>query len=166
MNPYGPPGPPPPGWPATAPPGWPATHAASAEDEQHLDILGICHFIYAAFIGLAGLVGVVYVVIGLVFATAVVSSTGPTGTMPAAAVGGAFAVIGGFVTLALWGVAACLIVSGLGLRRRRRRTFSFVIGCISCMSVPLGTVLGVFTIVVLSRPSVKALYDRVEQTGS
>jgi hypothetical protein len=34
------------------------------------------------------------------------------------------------------------------------------------MNIPLGTTLGVFTLVVLSRASVKALYDRVAYYGA
>jgi hypothetical protein len=47
------------------------------------------------------------------------------------------------------------------LRKRRHRTLSFVMACLTCINIPLGTALGVFTLVVLSRPSVKALYDQV-----
>ncbi len=41
---------------------------------------------------------------------------------------------------------------------RRHRTFSIVIASLSCMSFPFGTILGVFTLIVLVRPSVKILY--------
>ena len=35
-----------------------------------------------------------------------------------------------------------------------------VIAALECLSVPLGTLLGVFTLVVLSRPSVRDSFDR------
>jgi hypothetical protein len=35
----------------------------------------------------------------------------------------------------------------------------FVVAAIECIFMPFGTVLGVFTIIVLSRPSVKALFQ-------
>ena len=38
--------------------------------------------------------------------------------------------------------------------------FCFVIACLACMQMPLGTILGVFTIIVLARPSVKEMFDR------
>ena len=158
MNPYGPPAAPqyqqhPQAWPAQA-----------NEDEQHLNVLAICHFVYAGLLGLAGMVGIVYVIVGVVMAAAVASSGASGGAGAGAAFAGIFAFIGGLVTLLLWGKATCLIISAMGMRRRRRRTFSFVIACISCAAVPLGTVLGIFTILVLSRPSVKAMYAYAEQT--
>ncbi|MDJ0671770.1 MAG: hypothetical protein DWQ53_23750 [Microcystis flos-aquae DF17] len=54
--------------------------------------------------------------------------------------------------------AIATIVSGRFLKRRQRYWFSFVMACILCLFTPLGTILGVFTIIVLSRQSVKELY--------
>lgn len=50
------------------------------------------------------------------------------------------------------------VLSGLYLRRQVHRTFSFVIAVLNCLHIPVGTILGVFTIVALSRESVKRLY--------
>ena len=38
------------------------------------------------------------------------------------------------------------------------RTDRFVVACILCLNVPIGTALGVFTILVLVRPTVKDLF--------
>ena len=45
--------------------------------------------------------------------------------------------------------------------QRRNRSFCFVVACLSCFNVPLGTILGIFTILVLNRPSVQAGFDRL-----
>jgi hypothetical protein len=50
------------------------------------------------------------------------------------------------------------ILSGLFLRQRRHRTFSMVVGGLNCLQIPFGTMLGIFTIIVLSRNSVRAVY--------
>ena len=47
------------------------------------------------------------------------------------------------------------------LRGRRHRTFSLIVAGINCLGIPLGTILGVFTLIVLLRPSVRTLY-RIE----
>ena len=49
--------------------------------------------------------------------------------------------------------------SGLAESRRKHYTFCFVMACVECLSVPFGTVLGVFTILVLNRASVKELFN-------
>ncbi len=50
------------------------------------------------------------------------------------------------------------IISGLFLAQRSNRVFSLVVAAFDCLYVPLGTALGVFTIVVLLRDSVRELY--------
>jgi hypothetical protein len=58
----------------------------------------------------------------------------------------------------LWGLALATAVSGYFIQTRQRRIFSIVVAAINCVLFPFGTVLGVFTMVVLVRPSVVALY--------
>ncbi len=44
------------------------------------------------------------------------------------------------------------------LQRRKHPTFCLIVACLHCLSVPVGTLLGVFTILVLQRDSVKELF--------
>jgi uncharacterized membrane protein HdeD (DUF308 family) len=62
---------------------------------------------------------------------------------------------------AVWFVASGILnlISGLCLRARKGRTFSLVVAGINCLHIPLGTVLGVFTIIVLIRDSMRELYE-------
>lgn len=173
MNQYPPPNmpygqPPPQGYAQPPPQGYPhPPPPPTAEDESQLNTLAICHYIYAGMLGLFGIFGLIYVVFGVILATASLgaSGSGPGGPPPAA-IGGVVAAIGGFITFFLWAKAACVAYSGISLKKRQKRTFSFVIACICCMNIPLGTALGVFTLVVLSRQSVKAIYDRVAYYGA
>jgi len=55
--------------------------------------------------------------------------------------------------------ALFLTFAGRSLSRRKHYWFAFVVGCIECIFVPFGTILGVFTIIVLSRESVKTLFS-------
>jgi hypothetical protein len=56
-------------------------------------------------------------------------------------------------------MAICILIAGRCLSRRKGYSFALVIACIECLFVPFGTILGVFTIVALSRESVKALFS-------
>lgn len=56
-------------------------------------------------------------------------------------------------------MAICVLIAGRCLSRRKGYTFALVMACIECLFVPFGTILGVFTIVALSRESVKALFS-------
>ena len=66
-----------------------------------------------------------------------------------------------YVIFGAWLVASGIanLLSGVFLGRRKHRTFSLVVAGINCVHIPLGTVLGVFTIVVLLRPSVCEAYS-------
>jgi hypothetical protein len=44
------------------------------------------------------------------------------------------------------------------LKRHTNYTYCLVVAAIECMFTPFGTVLGVLTIIVLVRPTVKALF--------
>ena len=68
---------------------------------------------------------------------------------------------GFYLAGAVWFVASAIlnVISGVCLRARKGRTFSLVVAGINCLHIPLGTVLGVFTIVVLVRDSVREQYS-------
>ncbi|HEX4645145.1 MAG TPA: hypothetical protein VH598_06005 [Verrucomicrobiae bacterium] len=51
------------------------------------------------------------------------------------------------------------VLSGFFLRQRTHRTFSLIVGGLNCLHIPFGTVLGIFTILILSRESVCKGYE-------
>jgi len=55
-------------------------------------------------------------------------------------------------------MAICILIARRALAKRTRYWFVFVVACIECLFMPFGTVLGVFTLIVLSRESVKKLF--------
>lgn len=69
-----------------------------------------------------------------------------------------FMTIGAVLFLIGQAIAISIIVSGRFLQTRVKYMFSFVLACIACLFMPFGTILGVFTIVVLIKPEVKAIY--------
>jgi hypothetical protein len=52
-----------------------------------------------------------------------------------------------------------MIQAGRYLSRHVNRTFCLVVAGIECVFTPFGTVLGVFTIIVLMRDSVRELFE-------
>ena len=59
-------------------------------------------------------------------------------------------------------IAVCMILAGRFIARRKRYWFIFIMACIECALFPFGTVLGVFTIIVLARESVKDVFKHGE----
>lgn len=70
-----------------------------------------------------------------------------------------FVIMGSVAIIFGLSLAIVIAVAGRSLQLRRRRVFCLVAAGLMCMMMPLGTVLGVFTIVVLMRDSVKALFE-------
>jgi hypothetical protein len=52
------------------------------------------------------------------------------------------------------------ILSGRAISKRRNRTFSFIVSIPRILMMPWGTLLSVFTFIVLDRPSIRALYAK------
>jgi hypothetical protein len=76
-----------------------------------------------------------------------------------------FAVIGAAIALFALTSSVCCFLSGRWLRARRNRTFSQIVAGFLCLNVPLGTVLGVFTFVVLGKAEAEELYREAESAA-
>jgi hypothetical protein len=100
-----------------------------------------------------------YTTIGAIFIFVARHGTAKPGEeLPPEFVGWIFAVIGSFLFLLGIAIAICIFIAGRSLAKHTRYWFAFVIACIECLFIPFGTILGVFTIIVLSRESVKTLF--------
>ncbi len=124
------------------------------QDDEHLRLLSIFHYIGGGLMGLGAFLPVVHLIVGLlfIFAPHRMGSEGP----PAPALFGlTFVIFAGVFIVAGLICAGLVIAAGRFLASRRHYLFCLVIAAIECTFFPLGTALGVFTIIVLSRESVK-----------
>lgn len=143
----------------------PAAAPACSEDESHLRALAIAHYVCGGLTALCALFFLLYVGIGLCMALSPESFKNQgQGEPPPAFLGWFFVFFGGAFLLVGEALALCLILSGRWLVKGRRYWFSFVVACCACMVMPFGTVLGIFTIIVLSRDSVKRRYGLLRPT--
>jgi hypothetical protein len=133
------------------------------EDAQHLRYLTIAHYVGAAITALFACFPLIYFSVGLIFLFNLPTTEGGD-PFPVQLFGLMFALIGGMAMLG-WAFAALIFVAGRSLAARKRYTFCFVMAALCCASFPLGTVLGVFTILVLTRPTVKAMFQQKEALG-
>jgi len=129
------------------------------KDEEHLRLLSVFHFVVG---GLAACVLPFLVIHFLIFMTFFANAAAFPGAKEEAfpremiPIFIAFYCFAGLVTSVY---AGGNLLSGWFLRRKTHRVFSFVVAGLDCLSIPWGTVLGVFTIVVLTRPSVRRMYE-------
>jgi hypothetical protein len=128
-------------------------------DQSNLETLSIFYFIIAGLQALFACFGLLYVLFGVLIGFAGMAGANRPGDAGAAAVGAGMFICFGVVFILLAGTIAFLnYKTGRSLRARRNLTLCYVMAIIHCLLFPLGTILGVFTLVVLNRPSVKASF--------
>ena len=129
--------------------------AAWYRDQSHLNTLSVCYYILSGLTALYGCIPIIHLILGIVFVTQA-PRMGHGG--PPVAIGWIFIGVGLMIILFAWTMAAMLFTTARYIKQRRGYTFCFVIACIACLQMPMGTVLGIFTIVVLQRPGVRAQF--------
>jgi len=125
------------------------------QDLEHLRILSVFHYVVGGLAAFFACFPLFHFLTGLALAVGWFENEDPV--LPA--IGIFFMVFAGAFIVAGWAFAVCLIVAGRRLAARRDYMFCLVMAGIACIFIPFGTVLGVFTIMVLMRPSVKQLFE-------
>lgn len=139
----------------------PATNRLNTmnEEEQHLDYLRIGYYVLGGIISLFALIPLIHVGVGIA-AVAGALETEPPGESFPPFFGWIFIIMGSVFILIGQSIAALTVLCGRFIKQRKNHTFIFIIGCIQCAFFPFGTVLGVFTIILLSKPEVKELFGK------
>ena len=127
-------------------------------DIEHLKLISIFHYVLAGIVAVFSLFSIIHIGMGLSFITSPATYSQSDGIEFASEFGWFFVITGFVILIAGLMLAIGLAVSGRCLAKRKGYWFSFVIACIECLYAPLGTALGIFTLVVLCRDSVKNLY--------
>jgi hypothetical protein len=124
-------------------------------DEQQLQLLEIFHYVVGGLTALFSCFPMLHLALGIAMVTGSLDGKSP----PPAFLGWFFIFLALCLILSGWIIAGCLVVAGRKLRKRASRTFCLVVAGMACLIMPFGTILGVFTIIVLMRDSVKALFE-------
>lgn len=132
----------------------PAPVAVSAEDESHLKLLSVFYYVLAAL-------GALALLMAAAMGAVLFATVGRDG-LDSAAFSSADAAVLAVVLLlsAVLSLASATLqfITARRLRQRRSRGLCQFTAAITCLSFPLGTALGVFTFIVLARPSVRAAF--------
>lgn len=130
------------------------------QDKEHLRLLAIFHYVVAGLAALFSFFPLLYTTVGAIFIFAARHGTPKPGEeLPPEFLGWIFVVLGLLLFLLGIAMAICILITGRSIALRKRYSFAFVMACIECLFIPFGTILGVFTIVVLSHESVKGLFS-------
>ena len=124
-------------------------------DDEHLRMLSIGYLVSACLSGFFSLIGLLYIFLGTLFSAVLkhaphAQTQGLTPEFPAFI----FVVIGFFIFIVMVACGVLKLLVHQRLKQRRSRVFCMVVAGLCCLGVPYGTVLGVFTFMLLTRPSV------------
>ncbi len=129
----------------------------ATRDAEHLRLLAIFHYVFA---GLA-LLGLLFVFGHYMLMRTVMSpdmlAQSPNPPQPEFMAMLVWIYV--LMAVAMLTGAVLNLLAGNCLRRRRSRMFCMVVAGLNCLQVPLGTTLGVFTLIVLNRDSVRLSFD-------
>ena len=128
----------------------------SVEDEKHLDLLAIFHYVVGGLAGVFSFMPFMHVFMGIAFLTGQFDDG--SASPPPPFVGWMMIIMGTVFILGGWTLAILILINGRKIQKRRNRMFCMVVAGIECVMMPFGTVLGVFTLVVLCKDSVKAIF--------
>ena len=132
-----------------------------SEDTQHLRLLSIFHYVVAGLLAVFSMFPIIHLTIGIAIVSGAFDDV-ENGTPPPAFFGWMFIIVPAIVILCGLALASCIAMTGRRLNQNRSYMFCLVIAGIECMFMPVGTVLGVFTIIVLMRPTVRELFGVAE----
>ena len=125
---------------------------------KYLQYLSIGHYILGAFIALIGCFPIIHLVMGIAFTVASLSSPQP-GAEVFGVVGPVFALFALGIIGLIWTVAGLVIATGRFLSQRKNHLFCLVVCFVEAFFAPVGTVLGVLTIIILIDDATKSTFD-------
>lgn len=128
-------------------------------DQEHLKLLRIGYIVAGAMDGFVGLFMLIYVLVGILIVGAGMSVPTRPGD-PSPAFFGLFFVIFGLVMTGISAAQSALkLTAARALGQRRSRLLCQVAAGASCLQMPWGVLLAVFTFMVLGRDSVKQMFE-------
>ena len=127
-----------------------------APPKNNLDNIAIFHYVWGGLKLFASLFVLIYVVMGIAMLIGGVE----TGETEMQFTGGVLLVVGIISFLVVIALGILSLLCGRFLQKRKNRIFCLVMAGFACLNAPLGTVLGVFTIIELEKPEIKVLFEQ------
>jgi hypothetical protein len=135
----------------------------NTEEAKQLDLLSVFHYVVGGLLALFSCLPFLHVFMGIAIITGKFFQNSNGSDAPPDAFGWIFVIMGSVFILMGWIIAICILIAGKKLRARRNRLFCMVVAGFECIFMPFGTVLGVFTLILLSKDRVKEAFESPRQ---
>jgi hypothetical protein len=124
------------------------------KNKNNLKLISVLHYVCAGCFAVVGILAFPFMT-ALIFGSAEILKDPNRVPNPSESLDSWGAIFGISALYILWWIGAiALFLAGTYLRKRKARTFCMIVAAIECLLfIPLGTVLGVFTIISLNKNS-------------
>ena len=149
-----------------------STHIASQSslllDLEHLRQLTLFYYINGGIIAAFSSVFIFHIVMGLTMINHPHAFPTTPGAPPfPSEMGYMFVAMGSIAVLGGWILGGLTVYAGRCIKDRKNYILVLVVAGLNCFFVmPAGTILGVFTFVVLNRPSVQAIFKPISSIAA
>lgn len=125
------------------------------QSKNNLDTLSILFYVWGGLKIFAALFVLIYVFMG----AGLIAGGVYDGDTEMQFAGGFFLIFGlvGFLMIVAMGILN--IMAGKYLTSKKNRMFCLIIAGLACLNAPLGTILGIFTIIEIEKPEIKRLFE-------
>jgi hypothetical protein len=130
-------------------------------DQEHLKLLSIGYIISGVLTAFGAVIGLMYAFVGVGVGTILHTVHPANGQPPPAFIGWIFSAIGISIFWGLGVVAAVKFYTAKFLKQRKHRVFCMIVAAFTCLGLPYGTILGIFSFMVLARTSVIRTFDQI-----
>src|SRR5580658_6964373 len=129
--------------------------------EKNLRLLTVFHYVVGVLVVLFSSLFIIHIVMGALMLTRGGWPMPQTpGLQPPPRLFGVFMIVAGSVGVLLgWTMGVLTIVAGRSIEQRRRHLFCLIVAGLLCMWAPFGTALGVFTLIILTKPHVREQFQ-------
>lgn len=123
-------------------------------NSQNLDLIAIFHYVAAAIIYLKGLIALIFIGIGAIASAAILCEEGPDpeALVPVGIIFFLFPMMFLAITAA---IGTAVLIAGRRIAKRTHLTYCQIIAGLECLCFPHGTILGVISLIFLTRNDIK-----------
>jgi hypothetical protein len=133
---------------------------SESSTQKNIDLLAIFHYVLAAITLCFCLFPGIYMALGVFMLNSPQAFAGSRGGSPPPFIGWFMVGFASVFILAIVATSVLMFLAGWFLHRRKHHLFCMIVAAIECFNLPLGTVLGVLTLVVLTKPEAEALFQQ------
>ena len=129
----------------------------STPDTEYLRLISVFHYVVAGVLTVCSMFPLLHLAMGVAIVAGAFDET-DRGNAPPDFFGWLLIIFAGMMIVCGLAIAIAVAIAGRRIRAHTSYMYCLVVAGIECIFMPFGTALGVFTIIVLMKPTVRELF--------